>query len=144
MNQSVGQPFIYTIIAVFIITIFAILIGTMSYFKAYKVNSKIVGIIEKYEGYNDLAISEINTTLKTIGYNLKDVSCPNKTMSDGTSTNNINNNSTLYCVYKTCNMTSNYETCRYGVTTYINIEFPIISSIVKIPVHTETASIYTR
>ena len=65
MRESIGSSFMYGIIAIFIVMVFAILAGTMSYFKAFKVNSHIVGILEKYEGYNDLAIDEIRRTLSS-------------------------------------------------------------------------------
>ena len=143
MKQSIGQPFLYVIIGIFIVTIFAILIGTMSYFKAYKVNSRIVGIIEKYEGYNDLATTEINNTLRTIGYNISGINCPDKTMSDGTVASNIST-SPLYCVYQTNGSVGGYPTIRYGVTTYITVDFPVISSIMRTPITTETNSIYVR
>lgn len=138
MKEGIGSTFTYNIIAIFIVVAFAILAGTMSYFKAFKVNSRIVGIIEKYEGYNDLAISEIQRTLSTIGYRWIDgLKCPTKENAKLYEPNK----SFTYCVYLYCDEDDPYE-YRYGVTTYITIDFPVIRKLVKLPVYTETNSLH--
>lgn len=138
MKESIGSTFMYNIIAIFIVLVFAILAGTMSYFKAFKVNSRIVGIIEKYEGYNDAAKAEIKSTLATLGYRKIDgIKCKEKY------------NSKLYpqdpafsyCVYLFCDEDDLYQ-YHYGVTTYITIDFPIVSMLIKVPIYTETSSIH--
>ena len=137
MRESIGSAFLYNIIAIFIVIIFAILAGTMSYFKAFKVNSRIIGIIEKYEGYNDLAIAEIKSVLTTLGYRKIDGA-----------TCKVRDNSKLYaqdpsfsyCVYHYCD--DNKKEYRYGVTTFITIDFPVISAMIKVPIYTESSNIY--
>ena len=77
MRESIGSTFLYNIIIIFIVIIFGILAATLSYYKAFKVNTKIITSIEKYEGYNSLAVTEIRNTLTTIGYMIKkDHRCP--------------------------------------------------------------------
>ena len=137
MREGIGSTFMYNIIAIFIVMVFAILAGTMSYFKAYKVNSRIVGIIEKYEGYNNLAKQEINSTLSTLGYRKIDVSCRVRDKSKLYA----QDPSFSYCVYLYCNEDDPYK-YHYGVTTYISIDFPVISTFLKIPIYTETSSIH--
>lgn len=138
MRESIGSTFMYNIIAIFIVLVFAILAGTMSYFKAFKVNSRIVGIIEKYEGYNDLAKAEIKSTLTTLGYRkINGAKCQ------------IRNGGRLYtqdpafsyCVYLYCDNNDPYQ-YYYGVTTFITIDFPVVNMLIKVPIYTETSSIH--
>ena len=70
MSTSIGHTFLYNLIILFIIIIFAFLSGTLSYYKAFKVNNRIVYIIEKYEGYNEFAKTEIETLLSNLGYSV--------------------------------------------------------------------------
>ena len=58
MNQSVGSIALYNIVLIFIVIVFAFLAATVSYSKAFRVNSRIIFAIEKYEGYNDLKQSK--------------------------------------------------------------------------------------
>lgn len=139
MRESIGSSIMYGIIAIFIVMVFAILAGTMSYFKAFKVNSQIVGILEKYEGYNSLAKKEINRTLSTLGYRRIDgLRCKQK---NGAKMYPQDMNSFTYCVYVMCDSKDPYL-YHLGVTTYIQIDFPIISTFLKLPVYSETNSIH--
>ena len=63
MKQSISTSFMLNIVIIFIILVFAFLAGTLSYTKAFRVNSKIVNELEKYEGYNDLSKREIDRIL---------------------------------------------------------------------------------
>ncbi len=138
MRESIGSTFMYNIIAIFIVVVFAIIAGTMSYFKAFKVNSRIVGIIEKYEGYNDLAKNEISSLLKTMGYRKIDgVTCKTRRGSKLYE----QDPSHSYCVYLYCDEEDQYK-YRYGVTTFITIDFPILTTFIKIPIYTETTGIH--
>lgn len=128
----------YGIIAIFIIVIFAIIIGTMSYFKAFKVNSRIVSSLEKYEGYNELAREEIRNTLGLLGYRRIDrMTCPQR--EDGRLLEQDPN--FTYCVYLICDEIDPYK-YRYGVMTFITVDFPVLHSMIKVPVYTETNSIH--
>lgn len=138
MRESIGSTMTYNIIAIFIVVIFAILAGTMSYFKAFKVNSRIIGIIEKYEGYNMAAKEEIKTTLTTLGYRKIDgVKCK---MREGSKLYE-QDPAFSYCVYLYCDNNDEYK-YHYGVTTFITIDFPILTMFIKVPIYTETSSIH--
>ncbi len=138
MRESLGSTFMYNLIAIFIIAVVAILAGTMSYFKAFKINSKIVGILEKYEGYNQLALDEIRSTLGTLGYRrIEGYECRTK----DNARLYEQDQSFTYCVYLICDDEDPYR-YRFGVTTYIQIDFPIISTFLKLPVYSETMSIH--
>ena len=137
MRESIGTTFTYNIIIIFILMVFAFIAGTMSYFKAYKVNTKIISSIEKYEGYNELAKQEINSILASMGYrSIRNLECPFKDGSVGT----YPQDSTFsYCVHLFCNNEYEYS---FGVTTYIYIDFPVISSFIRIPIYTKTQMIH--
>lgn len=68
MRESIGTSFTLNFIVLFIFLVFAFLAGTLSYYKAYRVNNYIVNAIEKYEGYNDYSKAEIEKGLSAIGY----------------------------------------------------------------------------
>ena len=57
MRESIGTISLLNFIIFFVLLVFAFLIGTFSYYKAYKVNNYIVSAIEKYEGVNKYSIS---------------------------------------------------------------------------------------
>ena len=138
MKQGVGFSVTINIIAIFIVVTFAFLVATLNYYKAYKVNNAISNSIEKYEGYNDLAIKEINTKLTSLGYvNGK----------KGCSTNNkygtlVQNDSKFsYCVYEQ-DKNANTGKFKYVIVTYLNFNIPIINTTLNLPVKTTTESIY--
>ncbi len=140
MSNPIGHTFMYNIIILFIVIVFAFLAGTLSYYKAFKINNRIVYIIEKYEGYNSLARKEIDEVLTTFGYdtdkrNLKcDEFYKGMQLVDDTTKN------FRYCIYVDEDRTVN-EYFVYGVKTYMTIELPIVSFI-RIPIFTKTNQIY--
>lgn len=150
MKQGIGMTQTLNIIILFILTAFAILMGIMSYSKAFRTSSRIVKSIEVCEGYNDCAKEQIYRFLSNIGYNHSQSSCPNKdsivayTHDDGFD----------YCVYMIdenvdiqgssgyCNNDqSGCGYARYEVLTYMTFDFPIIDKF-KIPVRNRTDWIY--
>ena len=148
MRESFGSIALYNIIIVFIVVTFAILAGTMSYSKAFKVNNRIINAIEKYEGYNESAADEIDKQLITIGYQSRAIQkgCP--TSRKGVSLYNINENKFNeqyeFCIYKDYVKTSEWDGryVQYGVVSYIYIDFPLIGDFVRIPVYGKTRKIF--
>lgn len=134
MKGSIGSAFLYNLIAVFILVVFAFLAGTLSYYKAFKINAQIMTAIEKYEGYNHLAVTEIDRMLKNMGYNI-DIrnKCPRK---DGV---NPSFQANGYCIYE-FNEGRGYRT--YGVMSYIHLDLPVISDFAQIPIFSKTIKIY--
>ena len=59
MKQAIGATQIINYVIVFIVITFGFLIATLSYMKAFKVNSAISNSIEKFEGYNEFSKTEI-------------------------------------------------------------------------------------
>lgn len=146
MSNPIGHTFMYNIIIVFILIIFGFMAGVMSYYKAFKINNRIVYIIEKYEGYNDKSVAEIERTLGSIGYtsDKRGLSCGEDYR--GMKLVAFNSTKYRYCIYIDKNVaddrlhgTGEYFT--YGVKTYMSIDLPVVSWI-RLPVFTRTNQIY--
>lgn len=148
MRQSVGTVTILNIIIVFIVLTFGFLSATLSYTKAFKVNSKIASSIEKFEGYNSLSDEEIMHNLQTIGYKTAvdgAFSCPrrvhysNGKLNTYTAVSGKGSKSHHYCLYE-YDKKDGYFT--YGIVTYIFMEVPLIGGYFKVPVYSETDAIF--
>ncbi len=151
MRESIGSAFLYNIIFVFIIIVFGLLSATISYYKGFKVNTRILASINKFSGYNDLANKEIENYLSSIGYTVN--SNNDKCSADRgkgelvrpSGTNSPSNY--LYCVYYIANdnskssVKSNGNYYSYGVKSYIYVDLPIVGKF-KIPVYSKGERIY--
>lgn len=143
MKQSIGSTFLLNFIIVFFVVTFAFLLGIMSYMKAFKLNSEISNAIENNEGYNFLAKQEIDRILSGFGYRVDSNgarNCPTKkgqsairSVALGTSQNY------RYCIYEYPKKDGYF---RYGVTTYIYLDLPVVSVAAAIPVYSETEKMY--
>lgn len=136
MKEAIGSIPLYNFIIIFIFITFGFLSATLTYYKAFKLNSKIAYSLEKYEGYNSLSATEINKNLDTLGYRKKnDVKCSTrKNMT-------IQSNKTNYpiCIYES-KLKDGYF--NYGIVTYIYMDIPILGGTFKIPVYTESERIF--
>lgn len=138
MKQGIGFSVTINIIAIFIVVTFAFLVATLNYYKAYKVNNAISNSIEKYEGYNDLAIKEINTKLTSLGYVNEKKGCSTNSKY-GTLVKSDTQYS--YCVYEQ-QKNKNTGKFKYVIITYLNFNIPIINTTLNLPVKTTTEPIY--
>ena len=123
MRESIGSVFLYNVIIIFLVIVFGFAGALITYMKAYKVNSRIVNEIEKFEGYNEDAELQIDGILGTLGYreNTND-KCSNR--SDGTLITGVDNIPNYrYCVYQTKSATQSNPYDQYMVITYIFIDF---------------------
>ena len=68
MRESIGSVFLYNIIILFVIIVFGLLSATISYYKAFKVNERLLYSLDKFEGYNQFSREEMETYLSSIGY----------------------------------------------------------------------------
>ncbi len=146
MKESIGNSAVFTIIIIFVGIISTILIGSLSYTKAYKIRTRMINIIEKYKGYdNDNAKlkQEIDEYLKSAGYsvikpttNKKNV-CPKYPDNNGVKAINTIDNYE-YCIYRLNTVKGPY----YHVTVFISFDIPVISSYLKFPISGETRIIY--
>lgn len=156
MKASISSVFLYNIIILFIIIVFGFISATISYYKAFKVNERILGSIEKFEGYNTLSKKEITSYLSSIGYTTDpdgQAKCPNeKNSRDKGILVTDKNASHLYCVYYHSDDRGEKESRKYNdddepiyynysVTSYIYIDLPIAGSF-KVPVYTKGERTY--
>lgn len=143
MKTPIGSTFMYNIILVFIFIVFAFLGGIMSYYKAFKINNKIVYAIEKFEGYNSDSINEINKILNNLGYDSGTPTCEEKY--DNMKLVSGSKPGYRYCVYvenkALVGKAGTGEYYSYGVRSYMTIDLPIVKYI-RIPIFTKTNQIY--
>ncbi len=137
MRQSIGFTQTIAIMSVFILMVFALLTASLSYYKAFKINSYISSIVEKYEGYNDLSIQEITQKLSSLGYRMGTVDCK-QTFSKKSTPVDRKEKQHAYCIYE-YGSKNGYFT--YGIVTYIFVELPFGVHF-KLPVYSETEPIF--
>lgn len=140
MREAIGNSYIFSIVIALIGIIFLILIGSLSYSKAFKVKTRIIEIIEKNSGYNEENIKmEIDNYLKTVGYTVTKSSNSGKCVElNGTKAINTKSKNYDYCIYRFNTVKGPY----YHVTVFISFDIPVISSYLRIPVSGETRVIY--
>ncbi len=156
MREGIGEWSTYNIIIIFIFIVFGLLAATMSYYKAFKVNSMILSAIDKYEGYNSLAQNEIKANLNAIGYSIDSTKCASsrgKAVLASSANGNVSQDSTYYyCVYyynddrgKAVSNQKNNDGepiyYNYSVVSYIYVDLPFVGQF-KVPVHTKGERIY--
>ena len=112
----------------------------MSYYKAFKVNSRISNAIENHEGYNSLSEAEINKVLDGLGYTKGSIDCKDRKYK-GKNYSSINGTDYAICVYQ-YDLNDKTGYFRYGIVTYIYFDIPIIGQTLKLPVYSETEKIY--
>lgn len=153
MRESIGSVFLYNIIILFIIIVFGLLSATISYYKAFKVNERILYIIDKFEGYNGFAVEEIQNYLTSIGYTYNpdgQRECADE--KNGGTLITSKKAKHLYCVYYFSDDRGNNEKTRlngdeepiyynYSLVSYIYADLPIVGSF-KLPVYTKGERIY--
>ena len=138
MSGPIGHTFIYNLVILFIIIVFAFLSASLSYYKAFKVNNRIIHAIEKFEGYNEFSKTEINNVLTSFGYSTDSANCKEEyknmhliTLGEGFK----------YCIYIDPEQPQKHEYYTYGILTYMNLDLPIIENI-DIPIFTRSNRIF--
>lgn len=155
-----SYSFILNIVILFIFVCFAIVMGILSYYRAFKANSIIIETIEKYEGFNCFSEAEIATKLNSIAYNVPfSVNCNSKGDNcrvdtnqnyavvsydldfEGTKIYDDRLNSSYKCdgTNGACTTNKHYQ---YGVYTYMYVDFPIVSNILKLSVFGKSDILY--
>lgn len=119
-------------ILIFIAITFCFLIATLSYMKAFKVNSKIANSIEKFEGYNEYAKYEIQRNLHTLGYK--------KGQANDCGVKGVSDIGYDICIRQVGNAKKG-KYIRYKITTHIEFG-PILGFHVRIPIKSQTEKIY--
>ena len=152
MREAIGSAFIVNLILIFIGVISALVIGSISYSKAYKVKDRIIYIIEKNDGWSDSVKAEVDKNLKSIGYKIDsgfNSNCERiyerRYGSSYDAANlvhgaNIGEGQYDYCVYK-----NHYDSSigdYYSVTAFMHFDIPLIGGFLEFPISGETSVIY--
>lgn len=148
MREAISNAMIFNLVIIFVAILLAFFIGSLSYSKASKVKNRIVEVIEKEQGYDDIAKTEINNWLGEIGYRVNtnialDIDCPSVELKDASVELLTGSNDYEYCVYRIRQCDSADENrcdTYYRVIAYMYFDVPIVQDLVKIPVTGETMS----
>lgn len=137
MRQAIGSVPLYNFIIIFIVITFGFLSATLTYYKAFKLNSNIAYALEEFEGYNSESIKEINRVLGSLGYRTSgNDDCPKKSIGGAISTTGVKY---PICIYES-KLENGYF--NYGIITYIYLDIPVLGGTFKIPVYTESERIF--
>lgn len=170
MRESIGTVSLLNFVLFFIFLVFAFLAGSMSYYKAFRVNNLMVSAIEKYEGFNEYAKEEIDVSVSNLGYENVDFECPalkdnaylvklgassvEEWHKDDKARLDADKGYSGYCVYRRRNdqpssvdpnvdkafYTDQYDV--YEVVTIISFKFPVVQDLIKLRVSAKTDRIY--
>lgn len=147
MRDAIGGSSLLYLVIIFVTVVMLLFSTVLTYAKAYGVKNRIIEIIEKYETYDSTTANEINSNLKSLGY---DSSNPNRCnsikgeleSSNGkykfgslTSKNEYGYN---YCVFETSDTSDVTNGKYYVVVTFSRFEFPIIGDVFSFPIYGET------
>lgn len=142
MREGIGLTYSLNFIIIFIVITFAFLFGIMSYYKAFKVNSRISNAIENHEGWNNLSNDEVTNVLTTLGYQKGSVSnCPSKNNMTLVAGGSASVTEHMICIYEQNNVKNN-EYFKYGIVTYISMDIPLVGQTLRLPIYTQTEKIY--
>lgn len=154
MKESVGYTVTLNIVITFIIIVFAFLSAALIYFKSNKVGNVITETIEKYEGYNTFAQSEIISKLTSIGYNKKAVNCENyynrmdvEDQSgcyayDSDVYTDMPDGSDGYCIFLCRELYNGEWYYYYKISTNMMLNVPIINELLDVPIFSNTNRLY--
>ena len=135
MKEAIGTSYVFTLMMVFVGILITIFVGSIAYTKGFKVRNKIIDLIEKNEGYNDVAIEQIDESLASIGYKIVDRECDTRKGVIG-----IQKSDYRYCVYE---YTDEEKGVYYGVTVFISFDIPLLD-FVEIPIYGESRLIFEK
>lgn len=132
MKESISYTYLLNMMLVFIFVSFSVVMVTISYTKAYRINSKIADAIEDAEGYNEKSVNEINRLIRAFGYQQPNITC--KERSTGVV---VETDIKGICIYEI----DSGDYYSYGITTYMLFDLPLVN-ILRIPVYNTTEKIY--
>ncbi len=132
MKESISYTYLLNMMLVFIFVSFSVVMVTISYTKAYRINSKIADVIEDAEGYNEKSVNEINRLIRAFGYQQPNITC--KERSTGVV---VETDIKGICIYEI----DSGDYYSYGITTYMLFDLPLVNML-RIPVYNTTEKIY--
>ena len=131
MKESISYTYLLNMMLVFIFVSFSVVMVTISYSKAYRINSKIADAIEDAEGYNEKSVNEINRLIRDFGYQQPNITC--KERSTGVV---VETDIKGICIYEI----DSGDYYSYGITTYMLFDLPLVNRL-RIPVYNNTQKI---
>lgn len=149
MRESIGGLSVMNIFIFFFIIVTFFLIGTIIYYKGFKINSQLINSIEKFEGYNEYSAEDMDRVFNNLGYRKSgnNINCGKAANGDDIRCLGDNGN---YEFELTCsvadknkggNMVGRNYYITYKVKTYIFIDLPMNLSI-RVPITTKSNPIY--
>ena len=149
MRDSIGGLSIMSIFIFFFIMVTFFLVGTIVYYKGYKINSQLINSLEKFEGYNQYSAADMDRVFNSLGYRASgdDTVCGKGANGDVIACESDNAKYEFELVCSTTKKNSNEQMTgmnyyiTYKVKTYIYIDLPFNTSL-KLPVTTKTNPIY--
>ena len=132
MKDTISYTYLLNMMLVFIFVSFSVVMVTISYTKAYRINSKIADVIEDAEGYNEKSVNEINRLISAFGYQQPNITC--KERSTGVV---VETDIKGICIYEI----DSGDYYSYGITTYMLFDLPLVNML-RIPVYNTTEKIY--
>ena len=151
MKESVGYTVTLNIVITFIIIVFAFLSAALIYFKSNKVGNVITETIEKYEGYNSYAQTEVNSKLTSIGYNKKAVNCEkyynrmdveDQNGCDKSNKKGLTSGNDGYCIFVCRELYKGEWYYYYKISTNMMLNVPIINELLDVPIFSNTNRLY--
>lgn len=149
MRESIGGTWLLGFVVLFIVLFSGYLAVSINYTKAFKVKNQIINLIEQNEGFrasefgnlasaSDIELSASNNTEDKIYQYIKDIGYANTTILSTKCNGKGSYYTGGYCVRRVCTANGSY----YKVTSFINIELPLIWTSFTIPITGETKTIY--
>lgn len=135
MKEAIGTSMVFNLVMIFVAVFIALLVGSISYSKGFKVRNRIIDIIQQHEGYTEEAKEEIDQNLADIGYRIVDKEC--KVRENASS---IAESDYRYCLYEYTTSRGEY----YGVTVFIHFDIPLIGDFIEIPLYGETGILFEK
>ena len=143
MKQGISYTVDLNIAFIFIVIVFTFMSAVIIFFKSTKINNAIASSIEKYEGFNALAVEEINGKITSLGYQTGSISCGGH--DDGncnTEPELVGNGSNGYCIYYCQEKIDGSWYYYYKIRTRLMINFPIIGKMFDVKAYSNTVKMY--
>ncbi len=150
MRESIGGTWLLGFVVLFIVLFSAFLAFSINYTKAFKVKNFIINTIEENDGFSKYSGSNISaesdetlnrggsTTEEKVYYYLRKTGYTTTTIGVDKCEEDIQWHEGGYCVKKIATSNGAY----YKVTSFINIEIPLIWQTFTIPIKGETKVLY--
>jgi len=124
VKDAFGGIFNIVFVSIFLLIVSGILGFIVSYSKAFKMKNNVISVIEQYEGTkcsdeSSACVKRIVDGANSIGYSPVSLNCPK----------NFKNVKNLYCIGDNPDQSIKGNIRSYRVITQVNIDVPIISTI---------------